>query len=214
MLELEAIEQAIARNKHKNAPFNEAFTSCLSKPCPLRKCNLTRDTDLTKSTDADNQVDAYTRMIRCRTDIIGAQLKILQKEAEQSTTSSAPAAAEKSTERTAESDDSTDNDEESSRCKRKLKPETKHSWPQLLVQMKHMFSVDPDAKIDENIFGSSDCIEWIQKMRPAEVNSAEEHKDQRKGLEYKHINSVDVANSMSVLSHFKECELIFSTLKC
>ena len=87
MISINDIEKAVEANKHKRAPFEKKFTEWALFNSSISSSVVT-DTRISADNEemhcADTQVEDFSRVIRLRCDIIGAQLSTLLKEAEKS----------------------------------------------------------------------------------------------------------------------------------
>jgi hypothetical protein len=112
MMNIDDLEKAVESNRHKKAPFEKKFTDWTASSVSRQRvsaaslqssyaistasgthrgttssANMSNGTSGLKDGQVDEQVDEFTRVIRLRSGIIGAQLSTLLKEAERSSSS-------------------------------------------------------------------------------------------------------------------------------
>lgn len=173
-MNLNDFEKAVTGSRLKKAPFDKAFTDCFLNPLQFVPVK-TVDTEVeenVKQTDTD--IDEYTRMIRVRSGIINAQLKILLKESEQSTreTTANLGIPVSSTNNSDSSDTSDDSIDEKPRACLSARVDKGLKWPLLLnkweahFRSNDLFADNGELNSDllERVFGSTDCSDWLSRM--------------------------------------------------
>lgn len=184
-MDINELERDVDNNRHKKAPFEKKYTDWSGVKHSLVAASGAKLTNLThEATDADLQVEQYTRVIRLRSDIISAQLTTLLKEAELSTSAASSKnkkklMAHRTREEEADNekidmmDTSSDKEEENNIYDESTSKRTKfeRSWRDLLKRLQRSLLENPTVLKDKTChdewsdsFGTPLYKAWLSKV--------------------------------------------------